>query len=112
MITVEEQQHLIKLITTIFPVSFYYFQKFISVLSSQEFLGISLRNPNGIREELQSILKSGNVCYHTLQNTLSSSWYPRKKIHMYRTAIFPCYMWAWKLVSQTAGRKWAEGVRE
>ena len=36
-------------------------------------LGTILTNQNSIQEEIKSRLKSGNVCYHSVQNLLSSS---------------------------------------
>jgi len=36
-------------------------------------LGTSLSNQNFIQEEINSKLKSGNACYHSVQNLLSSS---------------------------------------
>ena len=37
-----------------------------------KYLGTSLKNQNSIAEEIQSRLKSGNACYHSVQNLLSS----------------------------------------
>ena len=36
-------------------------------------LGTALTNQNYIQEEIKSRLKSGNACYHSVQNLLSSS---------------------------------------
>jgi len=38
-----------------------------------QYLGKTLTNQNYIQEEIKSILKSGNACYHSMQNLLSSS---------------------------------------
>ena len=38
-----------------------------------KYLGTMLTNQNSIREEIKSRLKSGNACYHSVQNLLSSS---------------------------------------
>ena len=38
-----------------------------------KYLGTNLANQNSIQEEIKSRLKSGNVCYHSVQNLLSSS---------------------------------------
>jgi len=35
--------------------------------------GTTLTNQNSIQEETKSRLKSGNACYHSVQNLLSSS---------------------------------------
>jgi len=37
-----------------------------------KYLGITLTNKNSIHEEIKSRLKSGNACYHSAQNRLSS----------------------------------------
>ena len=38
-----------------------------------KYLGTTLTNQNSIQEEIKSRLKSGNACYHSAQNLLSSS---------------------------------------
>jgi hypothetical protein len=38
-----------------------------------KYLGKTLTNDNYIQEEIKSRLKSGNACYHSVQNLLSSS---------------------------------------
>jgi hypothetical protein len=38
-----------------------------------KYLGTTLTNQNSIREEIMSRMKSGNSCYHSVQNFLSSS---------------------------------------
>jgi hypothetical protein len=38
-----------------------------------KYLGIALTNVNSIQEEIKSRLKSGNACYHSVQDLLSSS---------------------------------------
>jgi len=45
-------------------------------------------NQNYIQEEIKSRLKSGNACYHLVQNLLSSSVLSKNlKINLYRTII-------------------------
>jgi hypothetical protein len=41
------------------------------------YLGATLTDQNSIHEELKSRLKSGNACYHSVQNLLSSSLLPK-----------------------------------
>ena len=41
-----------------------------------KYLGSTLTDQNSIQEEIKSRLKSGNACYHAVQNLLSSS-YPK-----------------------------------
>ena len=38
-----------------------------------KYLGTTVTNQNSIQEEIKSRLKSGNACYHAVQNLLSSS---------------------------------------
>jgi UDP-galactopyranose mutase len=38
-----------------------------------KYLGRTLTNQNSIQEEIKSIMKTGNACYHSVQNLLSSS---------------------------------------
>jgi len=42
-----------------------------------KYLGTTLTNQNSIQEEMKSRLKVGNVCYHSVQNLLSSSLLPK-----------------------------------
>jgi len=37
-----------------------------------KYLGTTLKNKNSIQEEIKSRLKSGNACYHSVQNPLPS----------------------------------------
>jgi len=47
-------------------------------------------NRNSIQVEIKSRLKSGNVCYHSVQNVLSSSLLSKDvKIKIHRTIILP-----------------------
>ena len=77
-----------------------------------KYLGTTLTNQNSIAEEIKSRLKSGNACYHSVQNRLSSRFLSRNsKIKIYRTIILPvvlygCETWSY----DTAGGKEAEGV--
>jgi hypothetical protein len=55
-----------------------------------KYLGTALTNQNSLYEEKKSRLKSGNACYHSLQNVLSSSLLSKSvKIKTYRTVIMP-----------------------
>ena len=38
-----------------------------------KYLGTTLMNQNSIHEEIKNRLKSGNTCYNSVQNLLSSS---------------------------------------
>jgi hypothetical protein len=55
-----------------------------------EYLRTTLMNQNRIQEEIKSRLKSGNACYHSVQNLLSSSLLSKNiKVKIYRTIILP-----------------------
>ena len=43
-----------------------------STFERVEYLGTTLTNQNSIAEEIKSRLRSGNACYHSVQNLLSS----------------------------------------
>ena len=66
-----------------------------------KYLGTTLTIQNSIREEIKSRVKSGNACYHSVQNLLSSRLLFRKlKIQIYRTIILPVVLYgceAWLL---------------
>ena len=65
-----------------------------------KYLGTTLTNQNSIPEEIKSRLRSGNACYHSMQNLLSSRLLSKNlKIKIYRTIIFPvvlygCVTWS------------------
>ena len=65
-----------------------------------KYLGTTLTNRNSIAEEIKSRLKSGNTCYHSVQNLLSSRLLSKKlKIKIYRTVIllvvlYGCETWS------------------
>jgi len=69
-----------------------------------KYLGTTLTNQNSIAEEIKSRLKSGNACYHSVQNLLSSRLLSRKlKIKIYRNIILPVVLYgceAWSLILQ------------
>jgi hypothetical protein len=53
-------------------------------------LGTTLTNQNYIQEEIKSRLKTGNICYHSVLNLLSSSLLSKNlKIKIHRTIILP-----------------------
>jgi hypothetical protein len=58
------------------------------------YLGNTLGNQNVIQEETKSNLGSGNACFHSVQNLLSSSLLSKNsKIKMWRTIILCCFVW-------------------
>jgi len=71
-------------------------------LEEFKYSGTNLTNQNSIAEEIKSRLKSGNACYHSVQNILSSrllSKNLKNKIH--RTIIFPVVLYGCKTWSLT-----------
>jgi hypothetical protein len=64
------------------------------------YLGMTLTNQNDIHDEIKSRLNSGNACYYSVQNLLSSSLISRNlKIKIYKTVILPvvlhgCETWS------------------
>jgi hypothetical protein len=65
-----------------------------------KYLETTLTNRNSIQEEIKRRLKSGNACYHSEQNLVSSSLLSKNtKITIYRTIILPvdlygCETWS------------------
>jgi len=59
-----------------------------------KYLGTTLTNQNSIPEETKSRLNSGNACYHSVQNLLSSRLLSKNiKIKIYRTIILPVVLY-------------------
>ena len=69
-------------------------------------------------EEIRSRLKSGNACYHSVQNLLSSSLLSKNmKFKIYRTIIFPVVLygfgnWSLSLTQERSLRVFDTGKRE
>ena len=66
------------------------------------YLGTTLKNQNSIQEDIKSRLKSGNACYHSVQNVLSSSLLSKNiKIKIYKTIILPVVLYGCETWSLT-----------
>ena len=66
------------------------------------YLGTTLRNQNSIPEEIKRSLISGNTCYHSVQNLLSSRLLSKNlKIRIYRTIILPVVLYGCETWSLT-----------
>ena len=71
-----------------------------------KYFGTILTNQNSIAEEIKNGLRSGSVCYHSVQNLLSSRLLSKNvKIKIYRTIILPvvlygCETWSLKLLEE------------
>jgi len=65
-----------------------------------KYLGKTLTHQNSIAEDIKSRLRSGNACYQSVQNLLSSRLLSKNlKIRIYRTIILPvgsygCETWS------------------
>ena len=59
-----------------------------------KYLGTTLTHQNSIAEEINSRLRSGNACYHSVQNLLSSRLLSKNlKIKIHRTIILPVVLY-------------------
>jgi hypothetical protein len=66
------------------------------------YCGTNSKNQNSIQEEIKSRLKSGNVCYHAMQNLLSSCLLSKNiKIKIYRTTVLPVVLYGFETWSLT-----------
>ena len=67
-------------------------------------LGTTLINQNSIHAEIKSRLKTGNACYLSLQNLLSSSVLSKNvEIKIYRTIILPVVLYGCESWSHIEG---------
>ena len=63
-----------------------------------KYLGTNLTNKILFRKKLRADLKSGNTCYHSVQNLLSSSFLSKSlKIKIFRTIIVSVFCMGVKL---------------
>jgi len=73
-----------------------------------QYLETTSTHQNSIQEEIKSRLQSVNVCYHSVQNLLSSKLLSKnRKIKIYRTITLPgvCYgCETWSLPLRKEGR--------
>jgi hypothetical protein len=67
-----------------------------------KYLRTTLTNQNGIRDEIKSRLNSGNACYYSVQNLLSSRIISKNlKTKIYKILILPvvlCGCETWSLI--------------
>jgi hypothetical protein len=63
-------------------------------VSQFKYLGTTVTNQNLIQEEIKRRLNSGNACFHSVQNLLSSCVLSKNlKIEIYKTIIFPVVLY-------------------
>jgi len=71
-------------------------------------VGTTFKNQNSIQEEIKRRLKSGEVCYHSVQNLLSSSLLSKNvKIKIHRTIVFRVVLYGretWSLTLKEESR--------
>jgi hypothetical protein len=67
-----------------------------------KYLGTTVTNKNLIQEEIKRGLNSGNACYHSMQNLLSSRLLSKNiKIRIYKTIILPVFLYGCETSSLT-----------
>jgi hypothetical protein len=63
---------------------------------------MTVTNQNLIQEEIKRIFNSGNACYHSVQNLLSSSMLSKiVKVRIYKTIILPVVLYGCETWSLT-----------
>jgi hypothetical protein len=71
-------------------------------VSQFKYLGSTVTNQNLIQEEIKRRLNSGNACYHSVQNLLSSRLLSKNmKVRIYKTIILPVVLYGretWSLI--------------
>jgi hypothetical protein len=81
-----------------------------------KYLGTTLTNQNDIHDEIKSRLNSGNACYYSGQNLLSSHLISKNlKIKIYKTVILPVVLYGcetWSLTLREEHRLRVFEIRE
>jgi uncharacterized membrane protein len=69
-----------------------------------KYSGTTLTNQNDIHDKIESRLNSGNACYYSVQNIVSSLLISKNlKIKIYKTVIFPLVLYGCDTWSLTLG---------
>jgi hypothetical protein len=62
-----------------------------------KYLGTTLTNQNDIHDEIKNRLNSGNACYYSVQNLLSSCLISKTlKIKIYKTVLLPVVLYGYE----------------
>jgi uncharacterized DUF497 family protein len=73
-----------------------------------KYLGTTVTNQNLIHEETKRRVDSGNACYHSVQNFLSSRLLSKNvKIRIYKTVLLPVVLYGcetWSLILRDVHR--------
>jgi hypothetical protein len=75
-------------------------------VSKFKYLGMTLTNQNDIHDEIKSRLNSGNACYYSVQNLLSSHLTSKNlKIKIHKAVILPVVLYGHETWSLTLGKE-------
>ena len=78
------------------------YNSFFERVKEFKYLGTALKNQNSIQEEIKSKLNSGNVCYHSVYNLLSSTLLSKNvKIKIYKNIILYVVLYECESLSLT-----------
>ena len=76
--------------------------KFFERVEHFKYLRTTPINQKSIQNEINSRLESGNACYHSVQNIVSSSLLPKNiKITIHRTTVLPVVLYGCETGSLT-----------